>query len=229
MRKVVFLLEFVLVLFLSVDSFAGNLKDLTTAQKNYVERYVQVINSKNENQLRELMHPRYLNCIDNSNQDYFTDVFQRTLKYDIPKNYKVSVEVLSEEAALKEMDGAKQWGLPYPIKPTHQLQIDFNKDEYSSVTIIRKLVQEGDLYYEVSGCPSKEMVEKFREMQIKKEAEQSRAKKLFQELKDPLLSELTKLLKEERKIDAWKKYSEVTGETLATSKEVLSYIKIDNN
>ena len=236
-NKGILFLIFSLVFLLWVNSFAsGSLKDLTPAQKNYVARYVQAINSKNKQQLKELMHPSYLNCMNNSNQDYYEDIIQRTLKYNIPDNYEVSVEVLSgdaiikeEDAILKGVEGAKQGDLSYPIKPTHQLQIDFSTGKYSSTTIVRKLVQEGDNFYEVSVCPSMAMIEKFREMKIKKAAEQLRAKKLFQELKDPLLSELTKLIKEGKKIDAWKKYSEVTGEILATAKEVLSYIELDNN
>ena len=208
-------------------SIAGSLNDLTQPQKDFVTRYIQSINSKNENQLKELMHSSFVNCLNESNKDYFSDLFQRTLKYAIPDHYEVSIETLTDDAVVKEMEGAKQLGLPYPVQPTHQLQIDFNKSKYSSVTIVRKLVQEGNQFYEVSGCPTKEMIEKFREVRIKKDEELLRSRKLFEGLKDPLLSELTKLLKEGRKIEAWKKYSEATGESLATAKEVLSYTGIE--
>lgn len=215
-------------MFLSVDSFASeNLENLTPTQKNYIMRYVEAVNLKDENQLKALMNPGYLNCMNDSNKDYFEDVFQRSLKYDIPEGYKASIVPLLEEDVLKEVEGAKQRGLSYPVNPTHQLQLDFNKGEYSSVTIIRKLTQEGDFLYEVSGCPSTQAVAKFREVKIKKDAEHLRAKQLFQELKDPFLSELMSLFKEGREIDAWKKYSEATGETLATAKEVLSYLEVN--
>lgn len=216
---------FCVFMFLSVDSFASeNLENLTPTQKNYVVRYVQAINSKDENQLKALMHPGYLSCINDSNKDYFEDAFQRSLRNDIPEDYKGSVVPLEEEDILKEVDGAQQLGLSYPVKPTHQLQIDFNESEYSSVTIIRKLVQEGDSFYETLGCPSAEAVAKFREIKLKKDADHLRAKELFYELKDPLFSELTNLINEGREMEAWRKYSEATGETLAMAKEVLFYI-----
>ncbi len=223
-NKNVRFLIFLCVSFLSVDSLAGDFNDITSAQKEFVSHYIQAINSKDENQLKELMNPKVVACMDAFNQDYFFDMFQRTLRYNIPEEYKVSIKILSEEDITQEVEGAKQFGLSYPVNPTHQMQIDFNTDKFSSVTILRKLVQDGEAFYEALGCPSKAAVERFREMRIKKDAEQLRAKKLFQELKDPLLSELIKLLRAGKKIEAWKKYSEVKGESLATAKEVLSHI-----
>ncbi|UCD89057.1 MAG: hypothetical protein JSW04_11515 [Desulfobacterales bacterium] len=204
-----------------------NLNNLSKEQQGYVTRYVEAINADDLSKLKVLMHSSYLNCINSTNQDYFDTMFQKSLKYDIPQDYTVSIEPLADESVAKEMAGFKQWGLPYPSRPTHQLQIDFNKSEYSSVAIVRKLILEDGKYYEISGCPTREMVKKFRKMNIKKEKERKRAEGLFRKLKDPLLSELTQLLKEGRKIDAWKRYSEVTGESLATAKAVLSHIQTE--
>lgn len=230
MQQVRLLLVFITISLSSLSDADMNkiFDNLTLAQKNYVERYVQVLNSKDEHQLKALMHPSYLKCINGANKYYFEDVFQRSLKYNIPEEYKVSVAPLKEEEVSEEIAGAQQSGLSYPVKPTHQLQIDFNKSKYSSVTIVIKLVQEEDSFYEVLGCPSAEAVTKFREVKLKKDAEQLRAKELFRELKDPLFSELTSLLNEGREIDAWKKYSEMTGEPLAVAKKVLSYMQRDN-
>lgn len=203
-----------------------NLNNLSDEQKDYVIRYVEAVNSDDLSKLKILMHSSYLECINSTNQDYYDNVFQKSLKYDIPKDYNVSIELLSDESVAKEVEGLKQWGLPYPIRPTHQLQIDF-ETEYSSVTIVRKLILEDGKYYEIAGCPTQEMLEKFREMNTKKEEDLKRAEGLFRKLEESLLSELTQLLKEGRKIDAWKKYSEVTGESLATAKEVLSHIQTE--
>jgi hypothetical protein len=48
-------------------------------------------------------------------------------------------------------------------------------------------------------------------------------------LKDSLLSELTVLLKEGMKKQAWKRYSAETGESISMAKEVLSLIKIEED
>jgi len=218
----------VLIIFTCSSVMANqNLEALSESQRKFVEQYVQAINANEVMKLKGLMHLHYLDCIDSSNQDYYDGIFQKLLAYDIPSDYVISIEPLLEENIKKEMEAVKQWGLPYPVQPTHQLQIDFDKNKYSSVTIVRKLVQEETNYYEVGGCPSQEMVVKFREMKQKKEEAKIRAKELYQKIDKPLQNELTQLLKDGRKIDAWKKYSEVTGESLATAKEVLSHINIE--
>lgn|GEM_PF-4585036 len=202
-----------------------NLNNFSIEQKEYVLRYVEAVNSADIEKLKSLSHSSYLRCINSKNQDFFEDLFQKSLNRVIPKDYDVSIELLSDESVAKEMEGAKKLGLPYPIRPTHQLQIDYKKSEYSFVTIIRKLTFEAEKYYETSGCPTVEMVEKFREMRTRKEKSRKRAETLFHKLEDPLLSELTQLLKGGQKIAAWKRYSEVTGESLGTAKEVLSHIQ----
>lgn len=204
---------------------AVRINDLPIDQKDYVNRYIDAINSNDIEKLKKLSHSSYLSCINSTNQDYYDHVFQRSLRHEIPKVFDISITLLSEESVATEIEGARKIGLPYPIRPTHQLQIDYNKSEYSSVTIVRKLTVEAGNIYETSGCPTPVMVKRFREMRIKKEERRKQAERLFQKLEEPLLSELRQLLKDGQKIAAWKRYSEVTGESLATAKEVLSHIQ----
>lgn len=223
MNKIIYIFLFIFLSF----SEASSLNKLTSIQKNYVLNYIQSVNSNDLKSLKELTHKSYLNCITSENMDYYDTLFQKTLSRTISKDFKVNIEVLTNEKREKEFNGAQKRGIPYPIKPTHILQIDYSKGEYSYVTIIRNLVFENNKYYEISGCPNDKMIKKYREIIIKNAQNRKKARKLFLELKEPFLSELTLLLKDGQKIKAWKKYSEVTGETLSMSKDVLSYIEID--
>ena len=108
------------------------------------------------------------------------------------------------------------------------MQIDYNISEFSFVTIERKLVRHKGKYYEVSGCPEPEMINRFREMRARKETSFKKSKILFSELDANLLIELTVLMNQGQKIQAWKLYSKKTGESFLTAKEVLSNIPMDN-
>jgi hypothetical protein len=197
-------------------------------QSEYLERYVDAVNNDHLEKLKSLSHPKFLKCITTENSDYYNDLFRRSLQRHIPKNYKVLMEKLIAESVERDYEGAKKRGLPYPARPTHQLQIDYSKSEYSFVTIVRKLILENGQYYEVSGCPTDDMLIRYRNLKIKKEADQKKAKALFEKLEGSLLDDLKSLLQEGRKIDAWKRYSQGTGESLATAKAVLSHIKLDD-
>jgi hypothetical protein len=203
-----------------------NKSKLPIEQSRYIDRYIDAINTDNLSSFKNLVHPSYLECITPDNSDYYGDLFRRSLQRQIPNDYKVVIDKLTGDSIDKEVAGAEKQGLPYPIRPTHQIQIDFSKSEYSFVTIARKLVLDDGQYYEVSGCPSAEMLDRYRKLKIKKEKERIKTKALFENLKGNLLHELTELLKEGRKIDAWKRYSQETGESIGTAKDVLSHVKL---
>jgi len=207
---------------------SGSSSDLPTREDDFIKHYVEAVNLSSLDHLTKLMHPLYLKCIDASSRDYYDNLFTTSIVRSIPKDYKVVFEELTAESVLQDTEGAQKRGLPYPIHPTHQMQIDYSKSEYSFVTIVRKLTLDKGQYYGVSGCPTPEMLNRFRELKVKKEESHKQSKVLFNQLDSKLLIELTSLMKQGQKIQAWKLYSKETGESLSTAKEVLSNILIDN-
>ncbi len=200
---------------------------ITSEQSAYVENYIDAVNSNNKTALTRQTHPKYLACITPDNHDYYDDLYQNALKRTIPANAKVSFEALTIDAVTKETNGAAKIGLPYPVHPSHQMQIDYSRSEYDFVSIIRKLVLEDGKYFEVSGCPSPQILERYRQLKIKKEKDRIEAAALFKKLRGPLLLELTELLQQGQKIAAWKRYSQETGTSIATAKAVLEHIQLE--
>lgn len=191
--------------------------------EQFIGKYVAAINAGEIEALKRLIHPGCLACINDENRDYYDDYFSREFKDHIPDNYKM--------LDMKPIGGDEPLMMPdmlyYPVRPAYWVQIDFETKPNSSKSILRQVVKSGDTWFMVLPCPKPEAVKRFKEVKIAKEKQKERARLLLQELKDPLLSELTGLLKEGMKIEAWKKYSAETGEDISMAKEVLSYIEIE--
>ena len=204
----------------------GSSDSLTAEQIQFITSYVSAVNSNDLERLKKLIHPRYLDCINDSNRDYYDALFTRSIERSIPINHEVTFETLSVEEVLADMEASQKQGFTYPVRPTHQVQIDYAKSEYSFVTVSRKLSLHKGRYYEVSGCPAQKMIDRFREARVRKEESRKRSKVLFNELKGDILMELTVLMKQGKKIQAWKLYSEKTGESIGTAKDVLSNVSV---
>lgn len=155
-----------------ITAVASSLTSLPEQQIQYIQRYVSVINSSDIRALQAIKHRTYLSCINDENSDYYQHIFNQSLQRTIPAEYKVIFEVLTDEDINHELVGAEKRGLPYPVAPTHQVQIDYNKTEYSSVGIVRKLVLDNGQYYQVPRCTNPNLLGRFRTLELKKKAEQ---------------------------------------------------------
>jgi hypothetical protein len=186
-------------------------------QEQFISEYVAAINAKDVGKLKRLVHPKCLACITDENRDYYEDYFSHEIKEHIPDDYKISnIKPIGKDEPLLMSEA-----FSYPVRPTHWVQIDFQKGPYDSTSILRQIIKFNDTWFMVVPCPTSSTVKQFRGAKIAREKQKERAKDLFKELHDPLLSELKELLKEGKKIQAWKKYSAETGESLSMAKEVL--------
>ena len=191
-------------------------------QEKFIKEYVAAVNAKNIIKLKKLVHPKCLACINDENRDYFDDYFTREIEERIPDSYKiVDIKPIGKDEALLMPEV-----FSYPVRPTHWIQIDFEKGAYASKSVLRQVIKLGDTWFMVVPCPTQQAIKRFRKVKIAKEKQKARAKVLYQELKKPLLSELKELYKKGKKIQAWKRYSSETGESLSMAKEVL--LPLDN-
>jgi len=192
--------------------------------ESYIERYVKAINTNDLEIYKASMHPDFLACSNRKNKDYYNNIFHKTLNLHISENFKLKFFKLTEDTIKNEMVVAQALGVPYPTAPTHMFQIDFI-DNNISYTITRKLRKEGEEYYEVTGCPTDEMVKKFRFKNKEDKKFKKRAKRLFKKIEDPLRKELVNLIAQGQQMSAWKRYSEETGESQAMAQIVITMIE----
>lgn len=157
------------------------------------------------------------------NREYFDYLFANDLRGAPRAQYKT--------ASISPLPPNPQpFGLPaemfaYPVRPTHQVQIDFETGPTSSVTVIRVIAVLSGSWFDVLPCPTAEGVQYFREHVAAGERQKARARQLAADLKAPLLSELKGLLRQQRKIDAIKRYQEAAGVDLTTAVQVIEVIE----
>ena len=171
--------------------------------------------------MRRLVHPRSLACITDDNRDFFHELFARDVRRPLDGPFRVaSVAILSAAAPplIPSELGA------YPVPPTHRIQIDVTTGPTSSVTVIRDLKVHDGVWLVVVPCPTAEGLEVFRAATRRTAEQETRATALVEELREPLRSELTSLLREGRRVDAMKRYSEASGEDLTMAKRVVDLL-----
>ena len=220
------LLILFITLTISLSSVAAIENTLSEPQQQYVKSYVKAMNSSDLALLTEITHQSYLNCINSSNEDFYSTIFNRDLAREVPNDYSVTFEKLSESQIQTETTGALKRGLPYPTAPSHQVIIDFQKGESAFVTISRFLVLEDDQYFQVGSCPNAKMLERFREIERRKIAQQKKARTLALNIDAKLLEEITQLLRAGNKLQAWRLYSKKTGESLSMAKLVVANFNV---
>jgi hypothetical protein len=126
-----------------------------SSPEKFVAAYVEAVNEKSPQKLRDLVHPDCLKDLTADEKRFIDEVWcEGEFKRIIPSNYKFWVTEWKEaELPFSNMTTWK-------VKPTHQTQIDFKKEESSSVTIIRWIKTEGDTLYLIVPIPKDEYLKK---------------------------------------------------------------------
>ena len=186
----------------------------------FAKLFVDAVNSKSAERRLALLHPKSKACINAQTQPYYDWIVSRQLKHVIPAaNYKVTATPVSGKPALRS-DGKSE----YPLRPSHQLQIDFDTGPYSSTSIVLLVVRDGARWYEVFPCPGPDAVAGIRAIEAKRAEQERKVESLVAQLADPLRAEITLLARQGRRIDAIKKYRDATGEDLTTAKDVVDLL-----
>ncbi len=182
--------------------------------------FVDAVNSKSAASRLALLHPKSRACINAQTQPYYDWIFSRQLKHVIPAaKYKVTAEPLAGKQLLPS-DGKSD----YPLRPSHQLQIDFDTGPYSATSIILLIVRDGARWYEVLPCPRPDAVAAIGVIEAKRAEQKRKVESLVAGLVDPLRAEITALARQGRRIDAIKRYQDASGQDLTTAKDVVDLL-----
>lgn len=210
--------------------FAGEMMPFVAAfeleenQRVFVEEYVKAVNSHNLHKIKSLIHPECLSCLTEENRQFYDDQFSKQLKKNIPNNYTVHVTEIDPDETLPFSEYVS-----YPVRPTHIVRIDYEAGTNKSLSLMIFVINQKGKYYEVQQCPKPEFIKKYREAKTRKEHRKKRSKELFLKLKDPLRSELITLINQGKEIQAIKRYSAETDESLVTADDVINFLKIERS
>jgi len=186
--------------------------------KSFAHAFVRILRTKDPDSMKAITHPKTLFCW-RAAQQGLHDMLVRQSRHNFGSRYKISVTPISKNRKLL-MDN----GVTYPVRPSHTLQIDFEGENYSGVTMVMQVVKEWGRWYQVLPCPSPEMIPHLDSIGNVRDLQEEQAKKLFADLKDPLRSEVVALAKQGKRIEAIQKLASATGEELWVARRVVEML-----
>jgi hypothetical protein len=193
---------------------------LESGHEALARRFVAAVNAGDAIAQVDLLHPATRACLTEETRDFFDEVLARERAHPIPPRYRVAVTPVDPGAPLL-MEGA----FTYAVRPSHQLQLDWDTGAQASRGVVRYLARDGEAWRIVIGCPTAETLRRGRAARAEQARRQAEARGLVDALPAPLRAELAGLLREGRTVEAVRRYREATGADLATARTVVELLR----
>ena len=223
MRKVLRRIVLVALTALALAPRAGAAQQADAAQRALVERFVAALVNQDGKALRRLYHPASLACINDGTRDFFDYAFAQELKYGprLSQGYKLTRfgPLEADFVTLRLMGGLFR----DPLPPTHQFQIDASNGN-RSLTVMRAAVEQNGAWLLVMPCPTEKGLAFFRARRADAPRREARIKELAGQIPPALLLEIKKLLAQDRRIEATKRYQAAAKVDLTTAVQVIDAI-----
>lgn len=182
--------------------------------EQFGKAFVDAIQSRDVQRRIELLHPRTRECMTSETHEYFDWIFSRQMKYVVQDGkYAASVRPADPPA--------NTLGFEYPVTPRRQLQVDFSSGADRGITVVLLLANEGSRWYEVLPCPGPDAVLGARYAMEESQRQDARARGVIARMPQSLRDDLTRMLKDGRRVDAIRRLADATGEELVVARIVV--------
>lgn len=185
----------------------------------FVVSVVEALNSKSLERRRALLHPKSLPCATIEPDSFYTWMVTRQFKDSVPPDYKWKITPVPSDQPLMFADK-----FDYPVRPTHELQLDFELAPHRGKMMLLQLVRDANRWYEMTPCPRPETMAAARAARQAEGRRAERVKALVAALPAALKTQVLDLVKAGRRIDAAKHYQAASGEDLTTAVEVVDLL-----
>lgn len=150
MKKLVAVLVIVIV---ASSVYAGNKETPETL----AEQFIAAVNAKSREMQNTTIHPQCFADLSPVQKDYLEETLARDFRKTIPE--KRTVKVTKLDGSTLPFGDMFVW----PLKPTHQLEIEFSTGENSSSNIIRFITKDKDQWFIIVPMLNKEILKKYEE------------------------------------------------------------------
>jgi len=192
-------------------------KNYPTSIEELVNRFVAATNARDANGLNALLHPKSLACVTPENKDFYDRVVEFSMREPISPSYHFTDTLITE----KDKVPADGYG-DFPLRPTHQIQIQYTKGAEDYGIVIFWLVQENGHWFKDDPCIRAEMIKQFHDDLPNIKAREEATKALVAQIPDSLLGELKSLIRAGKSASASRRYREATGKDGNTSLAVVA-------
>ena len=186
---------------------------------DFAPHLVAAIDGKKLEPRKALLHPKTLACITPVSKPLIDESLSDQFRYNIPKDYQARAEAIPADRPL-----AVSEGVVLPVRPTHQVFLEWQAGP-THVTFAAQVAYADGAWREVWPCISDQKVPAIRAANEAGRQQRARAQKLAANLQPALRKELVDLLAKGQRIEAIKRYQEVSKEDLSTSRAVVESIK----
>jgi hypothetical protein len=183
--------------------------------KAFAAQYVAAINAKDSAKLWSYLTPESRACVTTENKDVYATLFAVQMEETIPRDYLLNLTPVNQNNAKAMAD--RQY---FPVKPEHQLQIDYQlgNDSYG---IVLFLVRENGHWLAAQPCATDKFIAEFRT----DAPEREKFKQTAAQIKDPLRGQLLALIAQHDTAAANSRYKEATGSDYHTAVLVIYALK----
>lgn len=185
---------------------------------DFASRLVAAINGKKLEARRALLHPKTLACITPVSKPLIDESLSDQFRYNIPNGYQARAEAIPADRSLVVSEG-----VILPVRPTHRVFLEWQAGP-THVTFAAQVAYAEGAWREVWPCISDEKVPAMRAANEARHQQLLRAQSLAANLPPALRKEILDLLAKGQRIEAIKRYQEVSKEDLSTSRAVVELI-----
>jgi hypothetical protein len=199
------------------SAFAAS--DQDAIQNTFVKPWIEALRSNDKARIERFIHPSVRACMnDPSTKEFWDYVMQQ--EHSVPAGaYQVTKIARMQQPAPTFMP---EDDMKYPVQPTYEVDIDFAQN---NVIFIQFLAPSNGSWYDVLPCPNQKGMALFHQKQVEGAEQKKKVAQLVAELKDPLRSQLNDLLRQQKKMDAIKKYEAAAGVDLTIAVMVIDELQ----
>lgn len=166
-----------------------------------------------------LLHSRTRACLTTQTRPYFDAIFARQTRRPLAPSAEVRVTPLPSDRA-PASDGLS----PYPIRPTHQLQLELAGETAPRGVLLVLVALDHDQWRQVLACPSPPALARLEASRVADSTREARGRALAAQMPDSVRAEVLRLARAGRRIDAIQYYMRVSHEELAVAKQVVDVL-----
>jgi hypothetical protein len=202
---------------LTLASVAPARAQQTEADRTIVGEFVAALNSGSLERRLALVHPGTRVCTEGEGGEWWREAVARQARDPVPPQHT---------AQIAELAGLPPFGerFDYPVRPTHQLQLDYAPAPHRSRTLLVLLARDGSRWMEVVPCATADTLAAIRARRQERAKEAERIKALAAGTPVEVRERVLKLYRSGRGLDAYQAYAQTSGEDLATARAVVELL-----
>lgn len=185
----------------------------------FVKQYVAAWNAKDLARLYALNYSKSAACITPASKDFYDGSLTSQMSDSIPANYTVTVSAVNEN----NLKAIETFGR-FPVHPARGMHIDYQQgDDLGSVVVY--LVKENGRWTDDFPCASEASLKRFHDGAAENAKLTAHYKAIADGIKEPLRSELLKMLRAHETGRATDRYHQASGQDMKTSMFVIDALK----